>query len=80
MFSFCEPFLGSMGGQHLNAPMVGMAETPGDAGYWEVGSDGGIFSFGNAGFHGSTGSLHLNAPIVGMARHPRRRWLLAGRR
>ncbi len=70
VFSFCEPFLGSMGGQHLNAPMVGMADTPGGGGYWEVGSDGGIFSFGNASFHGSTGSLHLNAPIVGMAATP----------
>ena len=64
------PFLGSMGGQHLNAPMVGMAATPGGGGYWEVASDGGVFSFGNATFHGSTGSLHLNAPIVGMAATP----------
>ncbi len=63
-------FHGSMGGQHINAPMVGMAETPGPGGYWEVGSDGGIFSFGNALFHGSTGSLRLNAPIVGMAGTP----------
>jgi len=63
-------FHGSMGGQHLNAPMVGMAATPGNGGYWEVGSDGGIFSFGNATFHGSTGSLRLNAPIVGMAATP----------
>ncbi len=63
-------FLGSMGGQHLNAPMVGMAATPGGAGYWEVASDGGIFSFGNAAFHGSTGSLRLNKPIVGMAATP----------
>ncbi|MGO8823713.1 MAG: hypothetical protein ACLQU9_00545 [Acidimicrobiales bacterium] len=70
MFSFCQAFLGSMGGQHLNAPMVGMAETPGGGGYWEVGSDGGIFSYGNATFHGSTGSLKLNAPIVGMAATP----------
>ena len=31
VFSFCEPFLGSMGGQHLNTPIVGMAETPGAA-------------------------------------------------
>ncbi|MGA2932060.1 MAG: hypothetical protein ABSE98_08250, partial [Acidimicrobiales bacterium] len=66
VFSFCQSFLGSMGGQHLNAPMVGMAETPG-GGYWEVGSDGGIFNFGDATFYGSTGSLHLNAPVVGMA-------------
>ena len=67
VFSFCEPFFGSMGGQHLNAPTVGMAQTPGGGGYWEVGSDGGIFSFGDAHFHGSTGNLHLNAPVVGMA-------------
>jgi hypothetical protein len=70
IFSFCQNFLGSMGGQHLNAPMVGMAETPGGAGYWEVASDGGIFSYGNAAFHGSTGSIHLNKPIVGMAATP----------
>jgi len=36
-------------------------------GYWLVASDGGIFSFGDAGFHGSTGGTHLNRPIVGMA-------------
>ena len=54
----------------INAPMVGMAATPGGGGYWEVGSDGGIFSYGNAVFHGSTGGLHLNAPIVGMAATP----------
>ena len=40
------------------------------AGYWEVASDGGIFSFGDAAFHGSTGGLHLNKPIVGMAATP----------
>ncbi len=36
-------------------------------GYWLVASDGGIFSYGAAGFYGSTGALRLNAPIVGMA-------------
>ncbi len=35
-------------------------------GYWLVGSDGGIFTFGNAGFYGSTGSLHLQRPVVGI--------------
>jgi hypothetical protein len=67
LFSFCEPFLGSMGGEHLNAPMVGMAATTGDGGYWEVASDGGIFNYGNATFLGSMGGQHLNAPVVGMA-------------
>ncbi len=32
-----------------------------------VGSDGGIFSFGDAHFHGSTGHLKLNKPIVGIS-------------
>jgi hypothetical protein len=38
------------GGGHLNAPVVGMARTPDDDGYWEVAADGGIFSFGDAVF------------------------------
>ena len=36
-------------------------------GYWQVASDGGIFTFGSAGFYGSTGSMRLNKPVVGMA-------------
>ena len=48
-------------------------------GYWMVASDGGIFSFGSAGFHGSTGSIRLNQPIVGMAPTPSGRgyWMVA---
>ena len=38
-------------------------------GYWEVASDGGMFSF-NAPFFGSMGGKPLNAPIVGMAYDP----------
>jgi hypothetical protein len=64
------PFLGSMGGMHLNKPVVGMAVMPGGDGYDLVASDGGIFSFGSAQFYGSTGSLRLNAPVVGMALTP----------
>jgi N-acetylmuramoyl-L-alanine amidase len=64
---------------HPNAPIVGMAATPDGQGYWMVGADGGIFSFGDAAFYGSTGSLHLNAPIVGMAATPDGKgyWLVA---
>ena len=36
-------------------------------GYWLVAADGGIFSYGDAGFYGSTGGTTLNKPIVGMA-------------
>jgi hypothetical protein len=39
-------------------------------GYWLVGSDGGIFNYGNAGFFGSTGSMVLQRPIVGMVTTP----------
>ena len=72
-------FYGSMGGQHLNARIVGMAATPDRKGYWEVASDGGVFSFGDAHFYGSTGSLELNQPIVGMAPTPDGKgyWLVA---
>jgi len=35
-------------------------------GYWLVGSDGGIFTFGNSTFFGSTGSLKLQRPVVGI--------------
>jgi hypothetical protein len=33
-------------------------------GYWLVGSDGGIFSFGAVQFHGSMGSTKLQRPVV----------------
>ncbi len=63
-------FFGSMGGQHLNAPVVSIATTPDGRGYWLVASDGGVFSFGDAQFFGSMGGQHLNAPIVAMAATP----------
>ena len=58
-----------MGGKTLNQPIVGIAADPATGGYWEVGSDGGVFSY-NAPFFGSTGSIHLNKPIVGMEASP----------
>jgi hypothetical protein len=67
LFNFGSGFFGSMGGQHLNAPIVGLAVTPDGGGYWEVASDGGIFNFGDASFYGSMGGNHLNAPVVGIA-------------
>jgi predicted secreted protein len=35
-----------------------------------VASDGGIFAFGDAGFHGSMGATRLNQPVVGIAATP----------
>jgi hypothetical protein len=58
-------FHGSMGGRHLNKPIVAMAADTATGGYWEVGSDGGVFNF-DAPFYGSTGAITLNKPIVAM--------------
>jgi cell wall-associated NlpC family hydrolase len=71
---------GSLAGQDLRAPIIGITVTPDHKGYWLVAADGGIFSFGDAAFYGSTGSLKLNQPIVGMTATPDGRgyWLYAG--
>jgi hypothetical protein len=47
---FCDA-----GSTKLNQPIVGMAATGDDGGYWLVVTDGGIFSYGDAQFYGSTG-------------------------
>ena len=67
------------GPMSLNKPIVGMASTPDGKGYWLVAADGGIFTFGDAGFYGSTGAINLNKPIVGMASTPDGKgyWLVA---
>jgi hypothetical protein len=54
----------------LPPPFVAMAVIPSGSGYWEAATDGGVFTFGSAGFYGSMGGRHLNAPIVGMAATP----------
>ena len=61
--------LGATPGQTA-APVVGMAVTPTGSGYWQVGADGGIFTFGDAGYYGSMGGQPLSQPIVGMAATP----------
>jgi hypothetical protein len=60
------------------APPPSTALTP-QHGYWLVGSDGGIFTFGGAQFYGSTGSLHLQRPVVGITPTANRGgyWLVA---
>jgi hypothetical protein len=56
-------FSGSSGTTSL---MVASPPPPPQHGYWLVGSDGGIFTFGSAQFYGSTGSLRLQRPVVGI--------------
>ena len=63
------------------SPAVAPAAVPPSdaAGYWMVGSDGGVYAYGSAPFKGSTGALKLNKPVVGMAPTPGGQgyWLVA---
>lgn len=52
-------------GIHVNN-IVGIQATPGGGGYWLVGSDGGVYAFGNAGYYGSAAGKS-SSPIVGMS-------------
>ena len=69
-------FAGSAG---IPGPPSPPPAAPPNSSYWLVASDGGIFTFGNAGFFGSTGGSRLNQPIVAMAPTPSRDgyWLVA---
>jgi hypothetical protein len=67
VFAINAPFYGSAAGMSLHAPIVTMALTPDDKGYWLVGADGGVYAFGDAVFYGSMGGHPLDQPIVGMA-------------
>ncbi len=48
-------------------------------GYWLVGSDGGVFTYGAAGYFGSTAGTALQRPVTGISPTPDRRgyWLVA---
>ena len=71
IFTFGDAgFFGSMGGEVLGAPVVGIMAASGGTGYREVASDGGVFGHGIAPFFGSMGGQTLNAPIVGIAGTP----------
>ncbi|HMK63200.1 MAG TPA: hypothetical protein VK386_06240, partial [Acidimicrobiales bacterium] len=39
-------------------------------GYWLVAADGGVFTFGDAGFYGALSSQAQTSPTVGMAATP----------
>ena len=44
----------------LNAPIVAATLTRSGLGYWLLGADGGVFSFGDAAFHGSLPSFEVD--------------------
>ena len=51
------------------APIV-VSPVTSNEGFWLLGRDGGVFSFGTAQFYGSIGNLALNRQIVSMAAKP----------
>lgn len=61
-------FLGDLSKTPLNGVIVDGISTPSGNGYWLLGQDGGVFSFGDAGFFGSVpGALNgqpMNSPAT----------------
>jgi hypothetical protein len=71
VFTYNVPFYGSTGAIRLAAPVVGMAVTPSENGYWLAGADGGNFNFGpGAPFLGSVAGKLSGSRIVGIAGDP----------
>jgi hypothetical protein len=64
--AFGVPPHGDLAGTALQGAVIAAAPTPGGGGYWLVGTDGGVFSFGDARFSGSMGGTPLNRPVVGV--------------
>ncbi len=79
IFDFGLLFSGSLANNHLNAPIVGLANAPGPAGYLMVGGDGGVFALGGANFFGSLGGQMIPSPIAAIAAPPSENgyWLAA---
>lgn len=72
VFTFGDaPFIGSLGGKKLNAPVVGGCSRLDGSGYYMTAADGGVFNFGpGCPFLGSLGDKKLNAPICGIIADP----------
>jgi hypothetical protein len=72
------PNLGSPKDLGVTIPIVAMAPAPDGFGYYAAVANGGLYTFGSAGFHGSLGGEQLNQPIVDVAVSPLGYWLVAG--
>jgi Listeria-Bacteroides repeat domain (List_Bact_rpt) len=70
---------GSLGGTHLDGPIVAMSRTADNGGHLLAGADGGVFAFGDATFEGSMATVHLNQAITSMvpAAGTKGYWLVA---
>jgi hypothetical protein len=75
VFAFGARFHGSTERERLRASVVDIAATPSGRGYWLLGADGGVFTFGDARFFGS--GTRAGGSYVGIAptRSGRGYWL-----
>src|SRR5260221_11004433 len=64
VISFGDAPIAGSPGPSTNAPVVGVAMSPSNHGYWVATADGGVFTYGDAGFYGSTGAMTTASPIV----------------
>ena len=48
-------------------PVVGISRTPSGMGYWLVGSNGAVYSYGDAAFLGAPNANRLVAPVSGIS-------------
>ena len=70
VFAFGDAaFEGSLGASPPSSPIVYMAPTPDDNGYWLLSQDGTVYAFGDAGNYGSVQGRRLPPPRW---RRPRR--------
>lgn len=60
------------GFEQVTSQFVGMAVPPDGGGYWLAQATGGVYAYGDAGFHGSLPGLGVTptSPVVGMAATP----------
>ncbi len=79
IFDFGLNFNGSLANNHLNAPIVGLANAPGPDGYVMAGADGGTFALGGANYYGGLGGQSIPSPIAAIAAPPSETgyWLVA---
>jgi CSLREA domain-containing protein len=70
IFDFGLNFNGSLANVKLNAPIIGLANSPGPNGYLLAGSDGGVFAQGGANFFGSLGGQAIPSAIAAIAAPP----------
>ena len=61
-------FYGSMAGTKLNAPIIAICATATGKGYWMLGADGGVFTFGDAPYLGPL-PKYLDQWNVGLNKH-----------